>query len=123
MDSEIKAMIKKIILKKKQTLKNGDPGNDDLLGLLLQCQEQTDSEMTIEDVVEECKLFYFVGQETTANWLTWTILLLSMHPNWQEKAREEVLQLCGKKMPDIEAINRLKIVSTFPPLYLKLHSK
>ncbi|KAL6348765.1 hypothetical protein AAG906_033421 [Vitis piasezkii] len=120
-DSEIKAMIKKIILKKKQTLKNGDPGNDDLLGLLLQCQEQTDSEMTIEDVVEECKLFYFVGQETTAYWLTWTILLLSMHPNWQEKARAEVLQICGKKMPDIEAISNLKIVSMILHEVLRLY--
>ncbi|RVX15512.1 Cytochrome P450 CYP72A219 [Vitis vinifera] len=120
-DSEIKAILKKIILKRKQTMKPGDLGNDDLLGLLLQCQEQTDSEMTIEDVIEECKLFYFAGQETTANWLTWTILLLSMHPNWQEKAREEVLQLCGKKMPDIEAINRLKIVSMILHEVLRLY--
>lgn len=95
-------------------MKNRYPGNDDdLLGLLLQCQEQTNSEMTIEDVIEECKIFHFAGQETTANWLTWTILLLSMHPNWQDKAREEVLQICGKRTPDIESIHHLKIVSIF----------
>ncbi|RHN68858.1 putative 11-oxo-beta-amyrin 30-oxidase [Medicago truncatula] len=36
-----------------------------------------------------------------------------MHPNWQDKARAEVLEICGTKTPDLEAINRLKIVSKF----------
>lgn len=115
-DNEIKAIIKRIIIKKKLVMKTGNMGSDDLLGLLLQCQEQADSEMTIEDVIEECKLFYLAGQETTSILLTWTLILLSMHPNWQDKAREEVLQICGKKIPDIEVINRLKIVSTSTPL-------
>lgn len=85
--------------------------DDDLLGMLLKCTEQTKNDLKIEDVIEECKLFYFAGQETTANLLTWTMIILCMHPNWQEKAREEVLNTCGKKMPDIEDLNRLKIVS------------
>ena len=96
-------------------MKNGDSGyNDDLLGLLLQLTEEIDNEMRIEDLIEECKLFYFAGQETTANLLTWTMILLSMNPKWQDKAREEVLQICGKKIPNLEAINHLKIVSTSP---------
>ena len=69
--------------------------------------------MTVDDVIEECKLFYFAGQETTATLLTWTMILLSMHPNWQEKARDEVLRISAKKTLDFEAINHLKIVSSF----------
>lgn len=64
-------------------------------------------------MIEECKLFYFAGQETTTDLLTWSIIVLSMHPNWQDKARAEVLEICGTKTPDLEAINRLKIVSKF----------
>ena len=66
----------------------------------------------MEDIIEECKLFYFAGQETTANWLTWALVMLSVHPHWQQKARQEVLETCGKQTPDIDAINRLKVVST-----------
>lgn len=58
--------------------------------------------MAIEDAIEECKLFYYVGQETTANWLT----------GRHEKARQEIAQILGKAEPDVEILNRLKIVST-----------
>ncbi|XP_070670362.1 cytochrome P450 CYP72A616-like isoform X2 [Malus domestica] len=110
LDNEIKAILRGMISKKEQAaMENGEEGANDLLGLLLQCKEQEQTSMTIEDVIEECKLFYFAGQETTANWLTWAMIVLSMHPNWQEKAREEVLRVCGKNTPDLDALNHLKI--------------
>ncbi|KAK2989447.1 hypothetical protein RJ640_018765 [Escallonia rubra] len=120
-DNEIKCMLRNMIQKKEVAVQNGEPFGDDLLGLLLQCKGELDNEMTTEDVIEECKLFYFAGQETTANWLTWTIIVLSMHPNWQDKAREEVLQSCGKNKPDLETINHLKIVSMILQEVIRLY--
>ena len=110
-DKEIKTTLREMIHKKEQAIKNGEFRDNDLLSLLLECKEQSDNDMTVEDIIEECKLFYFSGQETTANWLTWTLIILSMNPKWQKKAREEVLQICGMRIPSTENINRLKVVS------------
>ncbi|KAJ8638984.1 hypothetical protein MRB53_015678 [Persea americana] len=118
---DVCALLRGMIKEREKEMKMGNARNDDLLGLLMESnfrdsREQGNSKgfsMTIEDVIDECKLFYFAGQETTAALLTWTMVVLSMHPNWQVKAREEVLQVFGKNKPDFDSLNRLKIVSLF----------
>ncbi|XP_051130097.1 cytochrome P450 CYP72A219-like [Andrographis paniculata] len=121
-DRAIKAKLRDMILEKERKIGNGEMGGDeDLLSLLLKSQKQSGNDMTIDDVMEECKLFYFAGQETTANWLMWTMIVLSMHPQWQEKAREEVLHVFGKKIPDVKTLNQLKIVSMILQEVLRLY--
>ena len=88
-------------------------GRSDLLGLLVEANNNTDenSWITEEDVVDECKTFYIAGHETTTTLLSWTVLLLAIHTDWQDKAREEVLELFGQKHPNAEGIARMKMVS------------
>ncbi|EPS58353.1 hypothetical protein M569_16461, partial [Genlisea aurea] len=67
--------------------------------------------MTADEVVEECKTLFFAGKHTTANLLTWTTVLLGMHPQWQEQAREEVLRVCGSRdTPTKDDLAKLKTV-------------
>ncbi|KAI3866793.1 hypothetical protein MKX03_008901 [Papaver bracteatum] len=63
---------------------------------------------TTKEVIEECRFFYFAGQDTTSAWLTWNIIVLSMHQDWKEKAREEVIRICGKNPPQFESMAHLK---------------
>ncbi|KAJ6724659.1 CYTOCHROME P450 72A11-RELATED [Salix viminalis] len=67
--------------------------------------------MSSEDVVDECKIFCFAGQDTTSSLLTWTMSLLVQYPDWQARAREEVVQVFGNKKPDFDGLNHLKVVS------------
>jgi len=61
--------------------------------------------------VDECKTFFFAGQDTTSHLLTWIMFLLSRHPEWQEKLREEVLRECGDAVPNPDTVAKLKLVS------------
>ncbi|KAI7737128.1 hypothetical protein M8C21_013248, partial [Ambrosia artemisiifolia] len=115
--SEVKASIRSIIDKRINAIKGGESSTEDLLGILLESNYKAikqkgnyNSGLSIDEIIEECKLFYFAGQETTGNLLVWTMVLLAQHTDWQAKARDEVSLIFGKKKPDIDGLNRLKIV-------------
>ena len=53
-----------------------------LLGLMLSASKVgSEFKMDIEEIIEECKVFYFAGKETTAHLLTWATLLLASNRN------------------------------------------
>ncbi|XAR65310.1 11-oxo-beta-amyrin 30-oxidase [Bertholletia excelsa] len=116
------------MVKKREKLKaeTGSYGND-LLGLLVMANNDADenNRITVKEVVDECRIFYFAGHETTINLLGWATLLLAVHTDWQEKAREEVLALFAQQNPNPEGLARMKVVTMilnetlrlFPPAF------
>lgn len=121
LDKSITSMLRTIIQRKESMMRTRETNAEDLLSLLLQSNYENSLEstasnknnmnLTMEEIIEECKQFYLAGHETTSSLLTWTMIVLAMHPNWQDKAREEVIGVCGKQQPNAAMISQLKIVS------------
>ncbi|GMH28630.1 hypothetical protein Nepgr_030473 [Nepenthes gracilis] len=127
---EIQTMIRGLINKRKQEMEAGEGHNDDLLGLLIESSvdiiqkngiSMNFDKMTVNEVIDECKLFYFAGQETTSVLLVWTMIMLGKHQDWQEQAREEVLRTFGNKSPDFDGLNHLKTVTMILYEVLRLY--
>ncbi|KAJ9672638.1 hypothetical protein PVL29_026029 [Vitis rotundifolia] len=114
---EVYALLRGIINKREEAMKAGETANSDLL----EHQNNKKIGMSVKDVIEECKLFYLAGQETTSVLLVWTMVLLSEHPNWQARAREEVLQVFGNKKLEADGLNHLKIVTMIFHEVLRLY--
>ncbi|GAB4828319.1 hypothetical protein Ancab_035315 [Ancistrocladus abbreviatus] len=150
LDKEIKGSLVKLIEKRKEncSLEMMAEGPKDLLGLMLQAGKResgngkscrnnsgefnsfpfssassSSSKITVHDIVEECKSFFFAGKQTTSNLLTWTTILLAMHPQWQVLAREEVLRVCGSRdiLPTKDDVAKLKMLSMILNESLRLY--
>ncbi|KAL2980699.1 hypothetical protein AAZX31_13G244600 [Glycine max] len=128
-DIDIRASLKGIINKRENAIKVGEILNNDLLGMLLESNRMEIQEhgnnrniaITSQEVIEECNAFYIAGQETTSVLLVWTMVLLSRYPNWQARAREEVLHVFGNQKPDYNGLSHLKIVTMILYEVLRLY--
>lgn len=57
---------------------------------ILYDKNQTGNFLTLEQIAAQCHLFLAVGLETSATTMTFTLYELAMHPEIQEKLREEI---------------------------------
>ncbi|CAL8994738.1 unnamed protein product [Prunus brigantina] len=126
LEKGIRDSVMEVIKKREKKAMGGeeDGFGSDFLGLLLKAHHDTNEKqrISVDDLVDECKTFYFAGQETTNSLLAWTVFLLALHRDWQEEARKEVLQLFGKQNPHPEGISKLKTMSMIINESLRLYS-
>ncbi|MCO5568244.1 hypothetical protein L7F22_021940 [Adiantum nelumboides] len=135
MDKQNNKELREIIELRKTTAvtagidtKSNLPYGTDLLGYVLSAMEEEGklgkkgSHLTTQQVIDECKTFFFSGHETSARLLAWTMVQLSLHQAWQEKARQEVLKVCGNQgAPRADDLNKLKIVGMILNETLRLY--
>ncbi|GKV23342.1 hypothetical protein SLEP1_g33080 [Rubroshorea leprosula] len=105
-------------LQKSRTTTDSSPRccfGDDLLSLMIAASEtnqlKVDLKLNMNEIIEECKTFFFAGHETTSSLLSWAMFLMSKHQEWQAKLREEVLKECGKGTPNANMLAKLKLVN------------
>ncbi|KAL4308409.1 hypothetical protein GQ457_01G028810 [Hibiscus cannabinus] len=121
----IQDCVMEIIMEREDKVASGeaDGFGDDFMGLLLNAYHDLDEtkRLPLEDLVDECKTFYLAGQGTVNSLLGWTVLLLSIHGDWQEKARREVFEMFGNQNPHPEGIAKLKTMSMIMNETLRLY--
>ncbi len=97
----------------------------DLLDMLLEARYEDGSAMDNEQLIDEILILFTAGHETTSNALTFTLMLLALHPMIQEKVHKEVLEIGATHMPLMEQVAKLQYTKQcieesmrlYPPAY------
>lgn len=121
----IRDLIMQMVSSREKTMVSGDEDNSrtDYLGLLLKSHHDIHEnfKLSTQDIIDDCKTFYAAGHGTVSLLLSWATLLLGIHTEWQEKAREEVQQVFGNENPTSEGIARLKTMGMIINETLRLY--
>ncbi|KAK9051226.1 hypothetical protein SSX86_027852 [Deinandra increscens subsp. villosa] len=114
LENAIKKSILDLVKNRKANMDEGDDEfGSDYLGQLVKMANHPQESMriTVAQMIDELKTIYGAGHLTTTSLLSWTVFLLAINQEWQDKVREEVIRLFGQKIPTSDGISRLKTMN------------
>ncbi|KAL4197308.1 hypothetical protein AMTRI_Chr04g187650 [Amborella trichopoda] len=120
LNREIRKCMTELVEGRKKMAKR----DNDLLGSMLEAdrKEAGSGGLSTEEIIDECKTFFFAGHESTAVLLAWTFMLLGIHQEWQDRARAEVLKVLGtERIPSWSDVNKLTTVGMILNESLRLY--
>ena len=80
---------------------------DDLLSTMLGAKDEAGKQLSLEELRDEVATLLLAGYDTTANALTWTLMLLAQNPEVEIKLFTEIKSILGDRLPTIEDVSQL----------------
>jgi len=90
--------------------RSGEDKGDLLSMLMFTTDADTGERMNDKQLRDEVMTIFLAGHETTGAALSWTILLLSKHPDVRRKMQAEVRDVLGEREPTLEDLGKLSYV-------------
>lgn len=100
---------------------------NDLLNMLLETRyEDTGEGMSTAQLIDEIKILFVAGYETTANALTFTLYLLAKHPEVQQKVWQEIKEIERRGGDTVDQLQEMTYINAvlnesmrlYPPAWI-----
>ncbi len=105
----IRELSEELIEGRRAALADGEePDTPDMLTMLLRAEKNHDVEFSENQIRDEVATFLIAGHETTALSLTYTLSLLSWHPEAKQRVRAEATEALGDGPPTHDDLSNLQ---------------
>ncbi|KAL4291715.1 hypothetical protein GQ457_14G021470 [Hibiscus cannabinus] len=93
--------------------KGGADSDKNILQMIIEGAKNSDlSRDEIDNfIVDNCKNICFPAYENGAVPAIWTLMLLALYPEWQDKVRAEVLEICDGQLPSSGMLKKMKTLT------------
>jgi cytochrome P450 len=82
----------------------------DVLSTLIQARDEDGNSLSEDEIVSNATTLFIAGHETTANALSWTLLLLAQHPQVMRDLYDELDGTLHGDAPRVEQVENLKLL-------------
>ncbi|WP_394177730.1 cytochrome P450 [Yoonia maritima] len=91
----IRALITQLTSDRLAMIAAGTAPDDLSTKIMTTPDPQTGDTFTVEEMVDQVAIFFLAGHETSASALAWTLYLLALYPEWQDKVATEAASFDG----------------------------
>lgn len=91
--NKIRRLIKVLVDQRAELIAAGTLPDDLATKIMTTPDPQTGETFDRDEMVDQVAIFFLAGHETSASALAWTLYLLALYPEWQDKVAEEAAAL------------------------------
>ncbi|MHA6261736.1 cytochrome P450 [Arenibacterium sp. CAU 1754] len=91
--AEIRALITQLVNHRRAQIEAGTAPDDLATKIMTTRDPETGQLFDAEEMVDQVAIFFLAGHETSASALAWSLYLLAMYPEWQDKLAGEAADL------------------------------
>ena len=102
---DIRALIAALVAAREVEIREGRAPDDLATKIMTTPDPDTGDCFSREEMVDQVAIFFLAGHETSASALAWSLYLLALYPDWQERLAQEAAGM-GE---DYAAINALRL--------------
>lgn len=102
----IRGLITRLTAERMAQIEAGTAPDDLATKIMTTADPQTGETFSTAEMVDQVAIFFLAGHETSASALAWTLYLMALYPDWQERVAEEARALENQ---DFSVMSRLKL--------------
>ena len=101
----IRGLITDLTTARLAQIKSGAAPDDLATKIMTTADPESGETFSVDEMVDQVAIFFLAGHETSASALAWTLYLMALYPEWQEKAAAEADGLTQ----DFGAVSKLRV--------------
>ena len=103
--ARIRGLIRRLTAERMAAIRAGTAPDDLATKIMTTVDPETGEGFDTEEMVDQVAIFFLAGHETSASALAWTLYLMALSPEWQEKVAGEAQGLA----PDFGTVSKLRV--------------
>lgn len=104
----IRGLITQLTAARMEAIKAGKAPDDLATKIMTTPDPATGDTFDTAEMVDQVAIFFLAGHETSASALAWSLYLIALNPDWQDRLAAEADAVVGPEIPYFSIINRLK---------------